>query len=187
MSTNPIVFHSTRVSLDHWLRAEVYIGVGYEKGSKKDAVLNFFFNGLSPWIQSIGYKWSRTEDEIAINFIKFCYEAEYTLTKPRQFTLMNPEPNHRNYSEDRDTFDYFVSTDRFLEFLDQWQETLPIVGSRLENYLLEFCYVWVNVQSGSPGQWTQKSLSGDMDSDEEDAHNGNLPDMYSNRRKNDLY
>jgi hypothetical protein len=71
MSGIHIVSRSSRVSLDHWLRAEVYIGLGCEKGSKKDAVLNFFFTGLSPWIQSIGYKWSRTEDEIAIKFIEY--------------------------------------------------------------------------------------------------------------------
>jgi hypothetical protein len=187
MSGVHIVSRSSRVPIETWLRTEVYIGIGYLKGTKKDAVFDFFFNGLSPWIQSIGYKWSRTENEIAIKFIKFCYEAEFTLTRPRRFTLMNPQPNHRNFPEDRETFDYFVSTDRFLEFLEQWQGSLPIVGSRLEVYLVEFCYVWVDVQSGPPGTWTQKNLEGDMDSDEEDAQNGNLPDMYSNRRKNDLY
>ena len=33
----------------------------------------------------------------------------------------------------------------------------------------------------------EDEIESDMDSDEEDAHNGNLPDMYADRRKNDLY
>ena len=119
--------HMTRMSFDHWMRVETYVGQGCEKGTKKEAVLYFFFEGLSPWMKSIGYKWSRDEDVIAAKFLRFCYEAEYALTKRRTISLLIPEPTHRNYSEDRDTFDYFVTTDHFNELIDRWSNTIPII------------------------------------------------------------
>jgi hypothetical protein len=179
--------HITRVSFDHWMRDETYIGQGCEKGTKKEAILYFFYEGLSPWIKSIGYKWLRDQDIIAAKFLRFCYEAEYALTKRRTISLLIPKTNHRDYPEDRDTFDYFVTTDDFNELIDRWSNTIPIIGSRLQHFLIEFCYVWIDVESGRPGAWTLKNLEGDGDSEEEDGQNGNLPDMYSKRRKNDLY
>ena len=106
----------------------------------------------------------------------------------QRYTHQCPIPKHRNDPEDRNTFEYVISSDDFLNLIDNWDVEIPILKSRLQLYLLDFCYTWINVESGRPGYRTQKNLDElNYNSEEEDLQNHNLPDAYSKRRKNDLY
>lgn len=178
------------ISYNDWLNEFAYVGKGITEGTMEEAMLHFFYEGISPWIQGFGYSWSDHEDKIARKFLRFCYAIYTTASLDTKYTLEAPEPKHRNYVEDRDTFDYIVDTRSFIDFLDIWKFRDEIVGTRLEYLLREFCYVWINVHSGKPGAMTQAAIDADMDdmSDEERAANSNaLPDGNWNRRKHDLY
>ena len=175
-------------SISVWMDLPCILGKGVEMGTKRESILYFFYEGLSPWIQSFGYKWIEQEYLIASYFIRFCYTTERTLSLGTRFTLKCPIPNHRNDPEDRNTFEYLITTDDFLGLIDEWELEIPILKSRLQYCVLDFCYTWINVESGRPGDRTQKNLDElNYNSEEDDTQNHNLPDAYSKRRKNDLY
>ena len=91
-------------------------------------------------------------------------------------------------SEDLDTFQVFADMFSFSELLTKWSFYHQIIGTRLDNLIMDFCYIWADVEKGAPGQWTQKTveMNEDEQSDEDRAHN-NLPDSNWSRRKYDLY
>lgn len=173
-----------------WLNEFAYVGNGLTEGTIENALLDFFYEGISPWIKSFGYSWSDQEDKIARKFLRTCYDIHTTSKLDSKYTLLIPEPRHRNYNEDRESFDFIVDTPSFVELLDTWNFRDEVVGTRLDYLLREFCYVWIDVTSGKPGEWTQRMIEADTDdySDEDRNLNGNvLPDGNWNRRKHDLY
>jgi hypothetical protein len=177
------------ITYKKWLTEFAYVGKGLTEGTMEDAMLHFFYEGVSPWIQGFGYSWSNEENVIARKFLRLCYAIHTTSMMDPKYTLEVPEPRHRDYQEDRDTFNYIVDTRSFIDMLDVWKFRDEIVGTRLDYLLREFCYVWINVQSGKPGAWTQAALDAESDADsEEDRANTNvLPDGNWSRRKYDLY
>lgn len=170
-----------------WLNESAYIGKGITEGTVKDAMLHFFYQGVSPWIQGFGYSWSQSEDCIARKFVRACYDIASTSLMDSKYTLEAPEPRHRNLVEDRDTFDFLVDTQSFVELLEEWECYDQVVGTRLDFLLREFCYVWINVESGQAGTRTMKILEADTDNGSDDDRNGNIPDGNWSRRKHDLY
>jgi hypothetical protein len=178
------------VKYTEWLNTFSYVGKGVSEGTIENALLHFFYEGLSPFIRRYGYEWTDTEDVIALKFLKFCFLIHETSQMNLNYSLEAPVPNHRDFQEDRDTFDSIIDTRSFIDFMDEWSFYDFIVGTRLDYLLREFCYVWIDVQNGKPGTTTQTILDAiaeNRDSDEEAAGNGNLPDGNWSRRKHDLY
>lgn len=173
----------------NWLNEFAYVGNGLAEGTIENAMLHFFYDGVSPWIKGFGYSWCDDEQKIARKFLRFCYDVYTTSNMDTKYTLQVPEPRHRDFPEDRDTFEFIADTPSFVELLEIWKFRDEIVGTRLDYLLREFCYVWINVQSGKPGAWTQAALDAESDADsEEDRANTNvLPDGNWSRRKYDLY
>ena len=172
-----------------WLHTTTYIGNGVSEDTTENAMLHFFYEGVSPWIQSFGYSWNDDEASIARKFVRFCYTIYTTSRMDPKYILVSPEPRHRDYNEDRDTFEFIIDTQSFTDFLEVWKFRDEVVGTRLDYLLREFCYVWIDVTSGKPGAWTQCSLDANTDEYSDDDHaNGNiLPDGNWSRRKHDLY
>ena len=174
------------ISFADWMKCATYLTEGIEKGTTEEALLLFFHRGISPWMKNLGYNWSSDDDVIARKFLRFCYDMHTTLKMNPKFTLAIPEPKHRNYDEDRITFDYFVDTRSLVDLFDDWHFRSEIVGTRLDYLLREFCYVWVNVEAGKPGAFTQAALAADED-DGSDEDRTQLPDGNWSRRQHDLY
>ena len=160
-------------------------GLDSSTGTMREAMLIFFHNGVSPWIEGLGYRWSQEKDYVANKFVHLCYMIYTTAKMSATYDLDLPEPKHRNYDEDRETFDLFVDTNDLLEFLSYWSFRSEIVGTRFDHLIKEFCYVWVDVTRGKPGAFTQKIFDAE---DEEEAEDDMVagPDM-SSRKKWDLY
>lgn len=177
-------------SYTEWLQESSYVGNGMSQGTTKDAMLHFFYQGVSPWVQRFGYSWSQSEDIIARKFVRLCYDITMTSAMKSTYTLQAPNPRHRDFPEDRDTFDFLVDTWSFVELMSQWECCSPPVGTRLDYLLREFCYVWVDVESGKPGSRTAAILEAEYDNDSDEDRYGNtilLPDGNWGRRKHDLY
>jgi hypothetical protein len=154
----------------------------------EEAMLIFFYNGISPWIKRIGYTWIMTEEEyIAQKFLKFAYEIYGALKKDKRIVLRPPTPMHRDFQEDRDTFEIYMDTQSFIEFTSEWSFRNEIIGTRLEYLIREFCYTWIDVTSGKPGKSTQATLTMTDEDGSDDDVNNNIPDGLSTRRKYDLY
>ena len=147
-------------------------------------MLHFFYEGVSPWIRGFGYRWSTSEDVVARKFVYHCYMIVTTLPWCYTHTLHSPIPKHRDYEEDRDTFDHIVDTQSFIHFLDAWKFRDEVVGTRLDYFIREFCYIWIDVTSGKPGTYTQKALEAE-ETDSEDEFT-QMPDM-SSKRNGELY
>jgi len=171
-----------------WKNQFAYVGPGTcegQEGTMEEAMLVFFYSGVSPWINEIGYKWSRQEDIIARKFVYLCYMIDTTVNMHDK-ELDPPKPNHRDFEEDRETFDYFVDTTELIDFLSKWEFRNEIVGTRFDHLIKEFCYCWVDVCSGKPGTFTQKIFDAEDEAQAEEDMQYSGPDT-SSRKKWDLY
>ena len=150
----------------------------------EEAMLVFFYDGVCPWIKDIGYKLCREDHVIAKKFVHLCYMINTTVDMYDK-SLQAPIPCHRNLHEDRETFDYFVDTIQFIDFLAAWNFRNEIVGTRFDYLIKEFCYCWVDVCSGKPGAFTQRIFVAEAEAEaEEELVSG--PDT-SSKKKWDLY
>jgi hypothetical protein len=170
-----------------WLKQITYFGKGVQKSTMEEAMTHFFYSELCPWMRSFGYKWSTEESTIARKFLHFSYMIDTTSKMDYKFTICPPEPNHRNLEEDRDTFDFLVDAGSLYDFLKSVEYRDEIVGNRLDHFILEFCYAWVDVSSGKPGSMTKKLLDSNDEYDSDEELGSNLPDGNWSRRKHDLY
>lgn len=171
-----------------WLKKTVYLGKGLSEGTMEEAMLDFFYNGISPWIKDTGYIWLvNDESYVARKFLRFAYELYCTLKQGPTVDLYAPEPMHRNFTEDRDTFDMYLSSNSWFDLVDTWSFRDEIVGTRLEHMIREFCYIWIDVRYGKPGKWTQASLDMSDEDLTDDDNNVTVPDGNWSRRKYDLY
>ena len=175
------------MSFYDWKNQFAYVGPGClesQEGTMEEAMLDFFYKGVSPWIRNFGYKWSREEHVVARKFVHLCYMIHTTVNMYDK-SLQQPTPCHRDLDEDRETFDYFVDTTEFIDFLEAWKFRNEIVGTRFDYLIKEFCYTWVDVCSGKPGAFTQRIFDAEAEADaEEELVSG--PDT-SSKKKWDLY
>jgi hypothetical protein len=174
-------------SFSDWKNQIVYLDPGClesQEGTMEEAMLVFFYSGVSPWIKDIGYKWSEDDEKIARKFLYLCYMID-TTSRMYDTDLEPPEPRHRNLEEDRETFDYFVDTTELIDFLANWEFRSEVVGTRFDHLIKEFCYVWIDVCSGRPGTFTQRIFDAELEAEAEEEYYAG-PDM-SSRKKWDLY
>ena len=168
-----------------WMNSHAYYGKTIMDTTKEENALHFFFDGVSPWIKQIGYQWSTDEDIVSRKFVRFCYDA-YCAIKGN-YDIRAPEPNHRNYEEDRETFDHFIDTNELIDFMSEWECYDELIGTRLEYLLLEFCYTWVDVTSGKPGKFTRELLEAEEEEAAEEERGSHIPEANWSRRQHDLY
>ena len=175
-------------SFEQWKSQPAYFRTTAIETTTEEAMLDFFNHGLTIWINSHGYSWSAESNRVSRSFLHFCYKLNDTIKAGEKYTLQLPEPKHRNLPEDLDTFQSIADSFSFTELLTRWSFYDQIIGNRLDNLIMDFCYIWVDVEKGAPGRWTQKTIDMNEDelSDEERAQN-NLPDGNWSRRKHDLY
>jgi hypothetical protein len=154
-------------AFSNWKQQITYVGKGTNEGSMEEAVLHFFYDGLSQMIKQLGYKWNTNEDRIARRFLQLCYMIDTTKSDAHMYSLHGPEPNHRNLKEDREVFEFVLDTFAFHDFLEQWSHC-PIVGTPFDYLFKEFCYCWIDVTAGSPGAMTQSILEADEEEEGEE-------------------
>lgn len=175
------------LSFYEWKNQFAYTGSGVSdssEGTMEEAMLVFFYEGVSPWIKSYGYKWVREESFIADKFVYFCYMID-TTSNMYDTDIKKPKPRHRNLEEDRETFDLLIDTIELIDFLSNWEFRTEVVGTRFDYLIREFCYTWIDVSSGKPGGYTQSILDTQAEAQaEEEMISG--PDTTS-RKKWDLY
>jgi hypothetical protein len=155
------------ISFTNWKQQITYIGKGSNEGTMEEAVLHFFYDGISKMINQLGYKWHTNEDYIASKFIQLCYMIDTTRRDAHKYSLQGPEPCHRNLKEDRETFELFLDTFAFNDFLEEWSHC-EVVGTSFDYLFKEFCYSWLDVTAGSPGAMTQKILDADKEEEGEE-------------------
>lgn len=164
-----------------WLAKNTFVDSGVAECTMEEAMLYFFYDGVNPLVRYTGYKWIKDDDVIARKFLYLCYSVYKTSKMGYDYNLVPPEPQHRNYQEDRDTFDYFLDTASMVDLLDNWSFRTEIVGTRFENLIKEFCYVWIDVTSGRPGAYTHKLLA-EEEEEQADEDMATFSDTWS--RKN---
>ena len=168
-----------------WMNSHTYYGKTTIDATREEAALHFFYDGVSPWITGIGYRWSLEEKVVSRKFVRFCYDVHCAIKG--DYEIVAPEPRHRNYQEDRETFDSLIDTNSLIDFLSEWDYYDELIGTRLEYLLLEFCYTWVDVTAGKPGNFTHATLAAEEDEGGEEDRGIQIPDAYWSRRQHDLY
>lgn len=163
-----------------WLNQRTYVGRGHCEGTIEEAVLYFFYEGLNPFVKSLGYTWSNKEDSvIARKFLYLCYMIQ---TTQHDEDLLLPEPRHRDLSYDRDTFEFTIDTFTFTDFLSEWSFCHEVCGTRFDHLIKEFCYIWIDVESGPPGKMTQRILDAEAEEQDNATQEYEVTEAYS--RKN---
>lgn len=155
------------INFNNWKQQTTYVGKGPNEGTMEEAVLHFFYDGIVPMIKKLGYTWSMQEHDIAKRFLQLCYMIDTTKRDSHKYSLNGPIPNHRNFKEDRDVFDFFLDTFAYNNLLDEWSHC-SVVGSTFDYLFKEFCYCWIDVTAGSPGAMTQKILDADDEEEREE-------------------
>ena len=183
---------STSVSFDEWKRLVVPVaGQGaMNVTTMEEAMLDFFYSGVEPWIQGSGYYWSITSDSVAKRFVYFCYVMSSTLDTGDDYTIEPPYPRHRDLPEDLDTFNIFADMASFSDMLLEWRDRSEIVGTQLDHMIRDLCYVWIDVERGQPARWAEATIemNDECNSDEEGVSGGPIvPDGNWSKTKNDLY
>jgi hypothetical protein len=174
-------------AFDEWCYSPYYLRSGDIECDMAHAMLDLFYAGLTPLIHGCGYKWSVPEAIVASKFLKFAFLMHETLQKGPTFVLYPPEPVHRNLIQDRETFDMFLDTFTLGEFVESWKCYDVIVDTRLDYMLKEFCYVWIDVEAGKPGKWTQTTLDMNTENISDDEVSNILPESNWNKQKKELY
>ena len=182
-------------SYNDWMQLTVFLTNTTTETSMEEAMLDFFYIGISPWIQNCGYMWSIDEGIIARKFVHFCYILSMTATYNMRFnrtdTIEGPPPNHRNFPEDLDTFYKFADYISFSNILSEWDQRYEIVGTILDHKNRDFCYVWIDVEYGEPGAWTQATIQmNNEDNSDNEVATGvatHLAESNWSKRKNDIY
>jgi hypothetical protein len=175
------------VSYNNWLNQFAYVGKGClegNKGTMEEAMLHFFYQGVSPWIQSMGYVWMYDESNISKQFLRLCYLIDTTDKMDYVYNLNVPKPMHRDLYEDREMFNQLVDTQDLIKFLNKWSFRTEVVGTRFDHLIRDFCYTWVDVKSGKAGRLTQDILDSYEEQQEEEMLHG--PDIQS-KKKWELY
>ena len=165
-----------------------YLRDSHIETTMEEVVLDFFYNGLSRWLQESDYKWSRYEHEIADKFLRLCYMIHQNIKSGNKMSIQINQVNHRDLYEDEETFDLFASMSSFVDMLDNWNCYSDILGTKYDLIIRDFCYVWADVERGAPGRWTQTTLEMDYEtySDDDRPYNS-LPDTNWSKTKNELY
>jgi hypothetical protein len=162
-----------------WLNQHAYVGGGCQEGNIEEAILYFFYEGLSPFIKQCGYQWSTQEESVvARKFLYLCYMIQ---TTPQHNDLIIPGPKHRNLYYDREIFEHIVDTFTFNDFLSNWSFCHEVCGTRFDHLIKEFCYSWIDVTYGNPGKMTQRILDAEAEEQEAEEQSDNI-EIYS--RKN---
>lgn len=182
-------------SYNDWLQQSVLFSGTITNVSMEEAMLDFFYRGVSVWIHDCGYDWSTDECVVGRKFLYFCYILDRTLDYNMRFkkddTIEAPAPNHRNLPEDLDTFQQFADDASFSDMLIEWRDRYEIVGTLLDHKIRDFCYVWIDVEMGRPGSWTEVTLEMNNEAADEDGsglgYMASIPDGNWSKRKNDIY
>lgn len=151
----------------NWKQQVTYVGKGSNEGTMEEAVLHFFYDGISKMVRQLGYKWNTNEDYIASKFVQLCYMIDTTRSSAHQHFLQGPEPSHRDLKEDRETFEFILDTFAFNDFLEEWSHC-HVVGTAFDHLFKDFCYNWIDVTAGAPGLITQKTLDADIEEEGEE-------------------
>jgi hypothetical protein len=147
----------------------------------EDAMLDFFYSGVDPWISEAGYHWSIHRNLAAKKFVYFCYVMYTTLESGDGYTMNAPVPKHRDLPEDFDTFNIFADLSSFSDMLLEWRDRDEIVGTRLDYMIRDFCYVWIDVERGPPNAWTQTTIEmNDEGYSDDEAPSGQAEGAWSN-------
>ena len=172
-----------------WKNTPAYWRDTVTETTMEEIMLDFFDYGVTAWINDCGYKWNAPHDYIARKFVRFAYMLQQVIKSRGETDLWINYTSHRNLEEDLETFDHFADFPSFHDMIEKWESFYPdLVGTRYDYLIRDFCYIWVNVESGAPGRWTESTLAIDDDiySDDERAFNG-LPDAKWYKSRNDLY
>ena len=170
-----------------WKMSPAYLRDSHISVTMEEAMLDFFYNGISLWLQDSKYRWLSSEDHIANKFIKLCYMIYQANKSSYMKGIQINQVTHRDLVEDEETFDLFANISSFTDMLANWTCYPNIAGTKYQLVLRDFCYVWADVEHGAPGRWTQTTLEMDDEIHSDDERGNGLPDTNWSKNKNELY
>ena len=161
-----------------WLNARVWV-TGNQKACRKDYIPSFT-QSLKVWMKKRGYTMSGSFTPLSVAKWLYAIQIQEVARKNYMGPVYYPEPYHRDWEEDWDTFDMEVSQESCEEFLESYrnfedfQFNMPS-GERVKVEIQTLLYTYVDLESSKHGMRIARLLS---ESDGEESDGENEMDSY---------
>ena len=163
---------------NRWLNAKVWV-TGISKACRKEYIPSFT-QSIKAWMKGRGYTMSGSFTGKAVAKWLYAIQIQEVARKNKFGPIYYPEPYHRNWEEDWDTFDMEVSQEACEDFLEHYrnfedfQFDMPS-GDRVKVELQKFLYTYLDLESSKHGMKIARLLG---ESDNEDSDGENEMDSY---------
>lgn len=169
--------------MDYKVWLDQYVWVCDNRKEMRRNYLGEFQEELTKWMKKKGYEMDKEWNNKRI-ISKWLYAIHVVelVKKERVGGLEYPYPNHRNWPEDRDTYEVYVRSDDIEEFLLTWRTNEDFdpetrVGQRVREEILELIYIYLDLDSSKHGKKIARIMANDSD-DEYDEDKQGEKDVY---------
>jgi hypothetical protein len=162
-----------------WLDQWVWV-TDNEKMRRRDYI-PVFKKEIEEWMKRRGYDMDMSwKSKNVVGRWLYCIHVVEIVKQQRVGGIEYAEPNHRNWPEDRDTYEVYVNQDDIEEFLWNWRtnEDMSIetrVGQRVRDEILRFLYIFLDLETSKRGRTIARIMA---DTDDEDDDEKGDKDMY---------
>lgn len=143
--------------------------------------IQHFQNDLEKWMRSNGYEMdSEWKNKNMLAKWLYAIHVQECVKGDSIGGIYYPGPNHRDWPEDRDTYEVYILQDDIDEFLYKWRTNEDFdpdtrVGERVRDEILRFLYIYLDLDSSKHGRAIARIMA---DTDDEDDDEKPDKDVY---------
>ena len=163
-----------------WLDQEIWI-TDSRRGKRREYMGKFQYE-LGRWMERLGYIMdSIWKTKNVVGKWLYCIHYAEIVKQDQLGGIYYEAPNHRDWPEDRDTYEVYVTNDDIEEFLERWRTNEDFdadtrVGLRVRGEILRFIYMFIDMDSSKHGKKIARIMN-DTDDEYDDDDRGDK-DVY---------
>jgi hypothetical protein len=167
--------------MDYKLWLDQWVWVTDNRKMQRRDYIPVFKKEIESWMRSRGYEmdgyWKNKD---VVGRWLYCIHVVEIIKKERIGGIEYAEPNHRDWPEDRDTYEVYIQQDDIEEFLDTWRTNEDIsienrVGQRVREEIQRFLYIFLDLDTSKHGRMITRIM---IDTDDDDDDERGDRDMY---------
>jgi hypothetical protein len=167
------------MDFQNWMNQWVWVSDS-EKLRRREYI-PYFKKELEAWMKERGYEMDGYwKNQNVVSRWLYAIHVVEIVKKDRIGGIEYAEPNHRNWPEDRDTYEVHVMQDDIDSFLDKWETNEDFdketrVGQRVREDCLRFLYIFLDLDASKRGKEISRIM---LDTDDEEEDEKGDKDMY---------
>ena len=162
-----------------WMEEEIWL-TDNERGKRKEYIVKFK-EDIERWMHGRGYEMDgQWKSKGVVGRWLYCIHVMERVKKERIGGIEYSVPNHRDWPEDRDTYEVYVDMEEVEIFLERWRTNedfseLTRVGQRVREEMRRFLYIFIDMDNSKRGKEIYRIV---MDTDDEDDGDKDDRDIY---------